>query len=200
MDNDRFYHKGMRELQDVRATRQLADRMEGVIVHSQLTAEDRAFIEQCSMVIVATADDQGRPDCSYKGGLPGFVRVLDEGSICLPDYDGNGMYRSWGNVLVNSHVGLLFIDFELQKRMRINGTAVVSAEDPLLTEYSGAVFMVRITVEHIFPNCSRYIHKMQMVEHSVYVPCEHHQPPSPAWKKYDEFRDALPARDRDADQ
>lgn len=197
MDGDSFYHKGMRELQEARETRQLADRMEGVIVHSALTAEDKSFIEGCAMVIVATADDQGRPDCSYKGGLPGFIRVLDERSICLPDYDGNGMYRSWGNVLVNPHIGLLFLDFERQQRIRVNGTAEVSAQDPLLTEYPGAVFMVRIKVERIFPNCSRYIHKMQMVEHSVYVPCVNHQPPGPAWKKYDEFRDALPARDRE---
>lgn len=197
MEGDRFYHKGMRELQDARETRRLADRLEGVIVHSELTGEDKSFIEGCSMVMVATADDLGRPDCSYKGGLPGFVRVLDERSICLPDYDGNGMYRTWGNVLVNPHVGLLFLDFERQKRMRINGTAEVSAEDPLRSEYPGSVFIVRVKVGNIFPNCSRYIHKMQMVEHSVYVPCENHEPPVPAWKKNNDFRDALPGRDRE---
>lgn len=197
MEGDRFYHKGMRALQDVRETRTLADRMEGVIVHSELTEEDKSFIESCSMVMVATADDLGRPDCSYKGGLPGFVRVLNDRSICLPDYDGNGMYRTWGNVLVNPHVGLLFLDFEQQKRIRVNGTAEVSAEDPLLREYPGSVFIVRVKIEHIFPNCSRYIHKMQMIEHSAYVPCENHEPPVPAWKKENDFHDALPARDRE---
>lgn len=200
MENDHFYHKGMRALQDARKTQKLADKLEGVIVHSKLTTEDKAFIESCSMVMVATADERGRPDCSYKGGLPGFVRVLNESVLCLPDYDGNGMYRTWGNVLVNPNVGLLFLDFERQKRIRVNGSANVSVTDPLLKEYPGSVFIVRITVERVFPNCSRYIHKMQMLEHSVYVPSEHHEPPVPAWKTSDDFRDALPERDCQEDK
>ena len=122
------------------------------------------------MFFIATADAQGRPDCSYKGGLPGFVRVLDDNTLAIPDYDGNGMYRTWGNVLVNPHVGLLFLDFENPKRLRVNGTARVSADDPLRAEYPGAVFIVRVTAARIFPNCPRYLHKMQMVEHSVYAP------------------------------
>jgi hypothetical protein len=75
------------------------------------------------MFFIATADAEGQPDCSYKGGLPGFVRVLDERTLAIPDYDGNGMYRSWGNVLANPRVGLLFLDFENPRRIRVNGTA-----------------------------------------------------------------------------
>jgi predicted pyridoxine 5'-phosphate oxidase superfamily flavin-nucleotide-binding protein len=166
-------------------------------VRSHLTADDQAFIQKCAMVFVATADEQGRPECSYKGGLPGFVRTLDEQTLIMPDYDGNGMYRTWGNLLVNPHIGLLFIDFENQSRLRVNGTAKISPDDPLRSDYAGAVFMVRITVERVFPACPRYIHKMQLVAHSDYVPKQNYEPPVPEWKKFDEFRDALPARDRE---
>ena len=163
------------------------------------TEDDRAFIERCPMFFVATADVDGRPDCSYKGGLPGFVRVLDSRTLAFPDYDGNGMYRTWGNILVNSHIGLLFLDFENPKRIRVNGTAQVGAEDPLRAEYPGSVFIIRVTAEKIFPNCPRYIHKMQLVEHSAYAPKADYTPPVPAWKTFDVFRDALPARDRPDD-
>ena len=111
MADDSVYHDGMRRLQDARDTRRIADRLQQVTLRSAFTDDDRAFIERCAMFFVATADAHGRPDCSYKGGLPGFVRVLDERTLAFPDYDGNGMYRSWGNVLVNPHVGLLFVDF-----------------------------------------------------------------------------------------
>ena len=196
MANASMYHEGMRRLQDARETRPLADRLEQVTVRKALTEEDRAFIARCPMFFLATADAEGHPDCSYKGGLPGFVRALDATTLAIPDYDGNGMYRSWGNVVVNPHVGLLFLDFENPKRLRVNGTAQVAQDDPLLAEYPGAVFIVRVTATQIFPNCPRYIHKMKLVEQSVYAPRPDYSPPVPAWKGFDSFRDALPARDR----
>lgn len=191
-----FYHDGMRQLQELRETRALADRLEKVTLRAGFTDEDRAFIQRCRMFFIATADAQGQPDCSYKGGLPGFVRVVDERTLAIPDYDGNGQYRSWGNVRANPRVGLLFIDFETPKRLRVNGTAVVSQDDPLIGECPGAVFVVRVAVERIFPNCPRYIHKMQLVEESAYAPRPGYTPPVPAWKTFDVFKDALPARDR----
>jgi uncharacterized protein len=191
------YHDGMRQLQDLRETRALADRLEKVTMRSAFTEEDKAFIQRCRMFFLATADTEGQPDCSYKGGLPGFVRVLDDRTLAIPDYDGNGQYRSWGNVMSNPRVGLLFLDFETPKRLRVNGTAVVSADDPLLAEIPGAVFVVRLTAQRIFPNCPRYIHKMQLVEESPYAPRPGYTPPVPAWKTFDVFKDALPPRDRD---
>lgn len=200
MTDNPMYHAGMRQLQDIRETRALADRLEQVIVRSAFTAEDRAFIQGCSMFFIATADAQGQPDCSYKGGLPGFVRVLDEHTLAIPDYDGNGMYRSWGNVLVNPQVGLLFLDFERPKRLRVNGVATVGEDDPLRSEFPGAVFIVRVNAMRIFPNCPRYLHQMQQVEPSVHAPRPDYTPPVPAWKTFEAFRDALPARDRDEGQ
>ena len=196
MEDDPMYHDGMRRLQDLRETRRIADRLEQVTARTAFTDEDRAFIERCPMFFMATADADGRPDCSYKGGLPGFVRVLDDHTVAFPDYDGNGMYRSLGNVLVNAHVGLLFLDFEDPRRIRVNGTARVIPDDPLRAEHPGSVFIVRVAARRIFPNCPRYIHRMRLVEHSVYAPRADHLPPVPAWKTFDVFRDALPARDR----
>ena len=196
MPVDNLYHDGMRQLQDIRETRPLADRLNQVTVRTAFTEEDRAFIQRCPMFFIATADAQGHPDCSYKGGLPGFVRVLDDHTLAIPDYDGNGMYRTWGNVMVNPHVGLLFLDFEKPKRLRVNGTARVSEDDPVRSEFPGAVFIVRVHATQIFPNCPRYLHKMQVVEQSAYAPRPDYSPPVPAWKTFDSFRDALPARDR----
>lgn len=196
MSIDNLYHDGMRQLQDLRDTRSIADRLNQVTLRTVFTDEDRAFIQRCAMFFIATADADGHPDCSYKGGMPGFVRVLDDTTLALPDYDGNGMYRSWGNVLANPHVGLLFLDFENPKRIRVNGIASVDEHDPLLAEFPGAVFIVRVTATQIFPNCPRYIHRMQMTEHSPYAPRPDYTPPEPAWKSFEVFRDALPERDR----
>jgi predicted pyridoxine 5'-phosphate oxidase superfamily flavin-nucleotide-binding protein len=197
MTDESIYHEGMRRLQDARETRPLADRLEEVIVRPAFTEEDRAFIESRPMFFVATADAEGRPDCSYKGGMPGFVRVLDERTLAFPDYDGNGMYRSWGNVLVNPAVGLLFLDFEMPKRLRVNGLAKIVEDDPLRAEFPGSVFIVRVTAATIFPNCPRYLHMMELVEYSAYAPRPDHVPPVPGWKRSEAFRDALPARDRE---
>ena len=195
--NTDVYHSGMRELQDSRDTRRIADRLAEVTLRSGFTDDDRAFIARSRMFFLATADSEGRPDCSYKGGAPGFVHVTGPSTLEIPDYDGNGMYRSWGNVQANPHVGLLFIDFETPKRLRVNGTARILRDPALCADWPGAVFLVRIEAERIFPNCPRYIHQMQFVKESEHTPRAGYQPPVPAWKTFDAFRDALPARDRD---
>lgn len=196
MDISDPYHSGMRELQELRDTRRIADRLAEVTLRTAFTAEDREFIARSRMFFLATADAQGRPDCSYKGGAAGFVHVKDDRTLEVPDYDGNGMYRSLGNIRANPHVGLLFIDFENPKRLRVNGTARVSDDADACARYPGAVLLVTVSAERIFPNCPRYLHRMQLVEESVYSPRPGHLPPVPAWKTFDAFSDALPARDR----
>jgi predicted pyridoxine 5'-phosphate oxidase superfamily flavin-nucleotide-binding protein len=191
-----LYHHGARELQDRFDTRRLADRLQDVKVHATITADDRAFIERMDMCFLATADAEGRPQCSYKGGDPGFVTVLDEHTIAFPSYDGNGMYLSAGNLLVNAHVGLLFVDFtgDPPRRLRLNGVARIDPADPLLDRFPGAQLVVRVRATEVFPNCPRYIHRMALVERSRYVPRSGHEPPVPAWKRTDWARDVLPAR------
>jgi predicted pyridoxine 5'-phosphate oxidase superfamily flavin-nucleotide-binding protein len=190
-----MYHQGSRQLQDRYATRRLADRLAEVLARTVFSDDDRAFIESRPLFFLATADADGRPDCSYKGGLPGFVRVAEPDTLAFPDYDGNGMFKSLGNVLANPNVGMLFIDFESPRRLRVNGRASISGDDPLLTQFEGAKLIVRVQAEVIFPNCPRYIHKMQIVEQSVYVPHEGYAPPVPGWKKQPVFRDVLPPGD-----
>ena len=146
-----MFHESSRMLQDRFATRRIADRIEAVLVHEMFTEHDRAFIESRDMFFLATADADGRPNCSYKGGDPGFVRVLDEHTLAFPNYNGNGMYLSMGNALANPNVGMLFIDFERGNRMRVNGEAVIDAHDPLVAEYPQAQFVVRVRAREVFP-------------------------------------------------
>jgi uncharacterized protein len=192
---DDLYHDGNRTLQDRFDTRRLADRIEERLVHDVIDDDDRAFIERMDMFFLATADEHGRPNCSYKGGDPGFVRVVDDRTIAFPLYDGNGMYLSGGNVLANPHVGLLFIDWERRRRMRLNGVASIDVDDPLLPEYPRAQVIVRVRATEVFPNCPRYIHQLQLVERSRFVPRAECEPPVPGWKRREWSRDALPAAD-----
>jgi len=186
------YNEGSRTLQDRFDTRRLADRIEErFFPRPQIDDNDRAFIEGCDMLFIATADAEGRPQCSYKGGEPGFVRVLDERTIAFPNYDGNGMYLTAGNALVNPHVGLLFISFEQRKRMRLNGIASYSQDDPLLAEYPEAQFVWRVEATEVFPNCPRYIHEYKLVQRSRFVPHEECQTPVPAWKRREWASDVL---------
>ena len=189
------YSPASRSLQDRFDTRRLADRLAEVKVHDRFTADDQAFIQRLDMFFLATVDATGQPTCSYKGGDPGFVTIVDEQTLAFPNYDGNGMYLSMGNVAATSAVGLLFIDFERQRRMRVEGTAQIMYEDPLLARYPEAQFMVRVTARQIYPNCPRYIHKYQLVERSAFVPHSAEPTPIPAWKQSDWAADVLPAHD-----
>ena len=192
---ENLYHGGSRSLQDRFDTRRIADRLEEKTVRDTIDEDDRAFIEARDMFFIATADAEGRPQSSYKGGDSGFVRVLDERTIAFPNYDGNGMYLTAGNMLVNPHVGLLFIDFEGRKRMRLNGVASVDESDPLLSEYPEAQFVIRVRATEVFPNCPRYIHEYKLVQRSRFVPKADCETPVPGWKMREWSHDALPKDD-----
>ena len=189
------FHEGSRSLQDRFDTRALADRIDTLLVSDTISDGDRAFIQDRDMFFLATADAEGRPTCSYKGGEPGFVRVLDAHTLAFPNYDGNGMYLSTGNVLVNPAVGMLFIDFERGHRMRLEGTATIDPDDPLRALYPEAQFVVRVTARAVYPNCPRYIHRYELVRRSRFVPRTDCLTPVPEWKRSDWARDALPEHD-----
>ena len=189
------YHDGSRSLQDRFDTRALADRIDGLLVSDTISEGDRAFIEARDMFFLATADAEGRPTCSYKGGEPGFVRVLDPHTVAFPNYDGNGMYLSAGNVLVNPHVGMLFIDLERGHRMRLEGVASIDLDDPLRSDYPEAQFVVRVRARAVYPNCPRYIHRYALVRRSRFVPRDDCLTPVPEWKRSDWAIDALPEHD-----
>jgi predicted pyridoxine 5'-phosphate oxidase superfamily flavin-nucleotide-binding protein len=190
-----LYHDGSLRLQRRFDTRRLAERLAERKVSDSVSDEDKAFIESRDMFFLATADLQGRPNCSYKGGDPGFVRVVDPHTLAFPNYDGNGMYLSMGNALLNPDVGLLFVCFEHGRRLRVNGTARIDEHDELLPLYPEAQFVVRVRARQVFPNCPRYIHRYTLVERSRFVPRTDRTTPVPEWKRREWARDVLPVDD-----
>jgi len=190
-----IYRAGHRKLQDQFDTRRMADRLDREIVHETFDAEDAAFIERMDLFFLATTDDLGHPTCSYKAGAPGFVRVVDPQTLAFPNYNGNGMYLSMGNIVQTRQVGLIFIDFENQSRMRVQGEAAIDRNDPLMGDYPEAEFVVRVRAREIFPNCPRYIHRMKRVAPSRFVPQLGCETPVPAWKKGEWVNDTLPRGD-----
>lgn len=195
MSQSIMYHEGNRRLQDEFSSRRVSDRLEEKLTRTAFTADDKLYLESVQYFFIATADAEGRTDCSFKGGPPGFVRVTGPSELAFPDYDGNGMFKSLGNVLVNPNVGLLFIAMhDKPKRLRVNGTALVRRDDPLLADMVGAQLMVRVTARAIFPNCPRYVPNMQMMSASDYIPRPDCVPLEPAWKGFADFKDVVHPR------
>lgn len=192
-----MYHSGQRELQDNFGSAPLADRLYERLRHERFTEADKAFIESLPFFFLATADAEGRPDCSYKGGDPGFVRIAAPDRLVFPDYDGNGMFRSLGNVQVNAHVGLLFLGVGPKPaRLRVNGVARVLRDDPEMETWPGAQLLVEVTPTDIFPNCPRYIPELELKAPSPYTPRQDEAPVEPAWKSFSIFSDVVPPRAR----
>jgi hypothetical protein len=189
-----LYHDGNRRFQDQFDSRRIADRLEQKLMRTAFTEDDKAFIESRILFFLATADAAGRPTCNHKGGAAGFVRVVAPDELAFPDFDGNGMFLNIGNISVNPGVGLLFIDFEKPKRLRVDGSASVSRDDPLLAHTVGAQLIVRVKARAIYPNCPRYVPKMTLVEPSIYAPLPGVEPPEPAWKSFADFKDAIHPR------
>jgi hypothetical protein len=192
-----IYGDSHRALQEQFDTVRLADRVVDAVVRPEVPGDTKAFIESRDMFFLTSVDHRGYPTCSYKGGAPGFVRVLDSKTIAFPSYNGNGMFLSMGNITGNHKVGMLFIDFETPHRVRVHGIASVNKDDPMLSEFIGAELIVRVTVTETFINCPRYIHQYQRLQTSKYAPqagCE--PPPPPQWKRIDMIQDVLPERER----
>jgi uncharacterized protein len=190
-----IYKVSHRSFQDQFDTRRMADLLEGGFIASELSNQDEAFIGSRDMFWLSTVDADGLPTVSYKGGDPGFVKIVDKTAIAFPIYNGNGMFYSAGNISASGKVGLLFMDFEKPIRLRVQGEATVSDSDPLLKEFNEAQLVVRVSVTHVFPNCPRYVHRMEKVSASRYVPRANVDTPLAGWKRIDILQDALPAED-----
>lgn len=190
-----LYGDTHRALQDQFDTGRMAILLEEIDTH-EVEEQHKAFIESRDMFWLATVDAEGRPQCQYKGGEPGFIRVIDPKTVVFPSYNGNGRYHSMGNISATSKIGMLFLDFETPNRLRLQGEASVSADDPLLSEYNEAELVIRVKVTDVIINCPRYIHKMKRVEHSRYVPRAGKETPYAEWKRIDMVQDALPAKDQ----
>lgn len=188
------YNPAQRAFQDQFDTRRLADRL-AESTSDVISEGFKDFIEQRDMFFIATADEEGWPESSYKGGEPGFVRVIDEHTVAFPVYNGNGMFLTAGNMAVNPRVGLLFIDFEVGTRLRMSGRASIDPEDPLIDTFPGAQFVVRVRAREVFANCRRYVHHYELVTRSRFVPTAEADPPVPDWKRDEWFDGTLPADD-----
>lgn len=190
-----FYGDAHRAFQDKHDSRRLADRLES-LAHAQFDQSEQAFIESAPFFFLSTVDERGRPTVSYKGGAPGFVRVVEPGTLVFPCFDGNGMFLSLGNIATTAQVGLLFISFESPRRLRVQGTArVLPNEGPHHTP--GAMYLIHIEAEQIFVNCGRYIHKLETGALSQHVPDSNGHQPFPAWKRIDILADTLAAADKE---
>jgi predicted pyridoxine 5'-phosphate oxidase superfamily flavin-nucleotide-binding protein len=194
MTQSRLFHDANRALQDQFHSRAIADRLEE-LSRTAFSDSDRSFIEGSIYFFLGTADAEGRPDVSFKGGPPGFVQVTGPSELAFPDYDGNGMFKSLGNIRVNPSVTLLFIAMHGRpRRLRVAGSAVVSDTDPLLATTVGAQLMVRVAATAIFPNCPRYIPRLELIEPSPYIPQPQAPFVEPGWKSDDTFRDVVHPR------
>lgn len=197
-DRDAFYTPAQRAAQDRFQARPLADRVVDAIVREEIDDFYRDFIASRDFFFLATVDSQGRPTVSYKGGAPGVVAVVDSRTIAFPHFDGNGMFLSVGNATDTGRIGLLFIDLETPNRLRVQADVQQVTDDPvLLARWPGASLVTVATVESVFHNCGRYIHRHQRTASSPYVPDEHGQAPTPAWKRIDMVQDVLTDHDRD---
>lgn len=184
-----MFHEGNRTLQDRYGGRGVADKIVELVETSAFTEEFQAFIEAVPFFFLATSSGENT-DCSFKGGEPGFVRVTAPDQLIFPDYDGNRMYKSLGNIVANPNVGLLFINFGAEEgqgalylRLRVSGKASVHDAHPALAGYPGAKRIVQVDVTHIFPNCPRYVPHMELVEPSRHIPQDGKDQPVPKWKE-----------------
>jgi len=196
----RLYDSPHRALQDSQGTRALADRLESRASKTEFGAEEKGYIESMDMFFLTTIDTRGRPTVSYKGGAPGFVRIVDPVTLAFPSYDGNGMYLSLGNLSANPQVGLLFIAFDRPHRLRMQGTASLSREDVLMAEYPEAEYIVRVRLAELWVNCPRYVHRYEKQQTSRYVPQAGCTTPLAEWKRVEEVHDVLPPRDAERAQ
>lgn len=188
-----LYKDNHRALQDEFATRALADKAEGDLFKTELDGPAQGFISAQDMFFLATVDAEGQPTVSYKGGFPGFVKVVDERTLVFPVYDGNGMFLSVGNLDATRKVGLLFISFETPMRFRVSGAASILRDSPLLADYPEALLLVQVAVTGVWFNCPRYIHRYERVSTSRYVPLPDRRAPLAGWKRIDELQGVLPA-------
>ncbi len=191
------YTEAARSLQDRFDTRNLADAELAVIVHDELTPQDKGFVSSAEFFWLASVDDKGSPTVSFKGGAPGFVHILDDRTLVFPNYDGNGMYYSMGNVATTSSIGMLFMAFDRPARLRVQGQATLTDVPAMVGRFPGAQFAIRVEITALITNCPRYIPRMTRVEASRYIPDattgEQH---IPGWKRIDAIQGVLPARDQ----
>jgi predicted pyridoxine 5'-phosphate oxidase superfamily flavin-nucleotide-binding protein len=162
---------GEKELQIKQNTENRAKRFYEKQMKTSLNKRMRAFIENQEMVFIATSDAKGNCDCSPRFGNKGFIKILDEKTLVYPEYRGNGVFASLGNILENSHIGMVFVDFfETAVGLLVNGTAFSYANVEIPKKYLDVMQPLlentKITIE-----CWVFIHVDE-----AYIHCSKHVP------------------------
>lgn len=139
-------------------------------LYKEAIDEDTAFfIESQKFFFISTSDEKGNCDCSFRGteetpageSQPAVI-VIDSKTLVFPDYSGNKMYNSLGNILSNPKIGMLFIDFENASRIRVNGKAEIIEDQEAYNQYwPTAKRYVRVSIEQVFNNCAKRIPKIK---------------------------------------
>lgn len=174
---------GEHELQERYQTTRRARNFYEHQVLDHLNEDMRAFVGRMEMVFVATADSHGECDASFRAGLAGFVRVIDERTLMYPEYRGNGVMASLGNISENAHVGLLFIDFYRDTvGLHVNGRAHVADNDDVVAVAGQPLEVLEdivqgggrrperwvvVDVEEAYIHCSKHIPLMLKADKSI---------------------------------
>ncbi len=129
--------------------------------------------------------------------MPGFVKVIGPSELAFPDYDGNGMFKSLGNIVANPNVGLLFIDMgEKPRRVRVNGEASVSRDDPLMQRFCRCAAPGARESPGDLSQLSALHRDARNGGGFKYAPRPDYAPPEPAWKGFDDFKDYIHPRQK----
>ncbi|MGX1564252.1 pyridoxamine 5'-phosphate oxidase family protein [Streptomyces sp. NPDC055506] len=148
-----------------------ADRFYDEQVLDRLNPRMREFVARQEMFFLATSDSHGECDSTFRAGPPGFLRVLDEGALAYPEYRGNGVMASLGNIRENPHVGLLMIDFSRDRiGLHVNGRARLVADETMRRRYPALPVdpvpgrrphvWVEVEVEEAYIHCSKHIPRL----------------------------------------
>ncbi|WP_198263942.1 pyridoxamine 5'-phosphate oxidase family protein [sulfur-oxidizing endosymbiont of Gigantopelta aegis] len=162
------FHQGELDAQKKWQTEDLWDgERKQKLLWSKIPTEYHQRIEQAPFFFLATSDLDGHCDCSFKGGGPGLIKVIDASHFAFPDFDGNGAFMSLGNIMQNPHVGCLFIDFTDGARLRVNGTASIHENDSISDYFTQSQRAILVSIEQVVPNCKAYIPRLQAVENKA---------------------------------
>jgi len=165
MDTSPHFHRGELDAQQRFGDPEIWDQARQTqLLWRGIPQRFHARLETAPFFFLATSDDKGNCDCSFKGGGAGLIKVISQTQIAFPDFDGNGAFMSIGNILLNPHVGLLFIDFTDGARLRINGGATLHETGNILTLFPKAARVILVDIEQVVPNCAKHIPKATFAE------------------------------------
>jgi predicted pyridoxine 5'-phosphate oxidase superfamily flavin-nucleotide-binding protein len=144
--------------------------VQGIRCTESLTEGQQHWIEQADTFFIATFHPEGGADASHRGGNPGFIRIIDEHKLVFPDYSGNNMFQTLGNIFANPHSGLLFIDFVSASTLQLTGEAKVILDEDYIATFPGAKRVVEFHIQQAIEMANACPLRWELVEYSSYNP------------------------------